>query len=205
MLWYDFCTDWYLPSNGTDANVVLHYLYLHFQGQTFSYYALVIKMHRQRMAPGRFASTRTAPAVELLLFVFPAHVLPFSRAPERAASKTYKQCRNAIRLKTNGRGRWLKCPRRPCLWNRFLSAYVTARAETTNPSVNVLNKRLMTWRWTDRKVRRRGDGRRAERPSSPSRRRRRHEGCGWRGASDTATTGSRAEQWKKNSFRRHRI
>ena len=35
MLKYDFYSGWYLPSNGTVANVVLHDLDLNFEGQTF--------------------------------------------------------------------------------------------------------------------------------------------------------------------------
>ena len=62
---------WYLPSNGTSANVVLHHVDLDFQGQVFSCYAFAIKIaQRQRMSPGRFASTRTASAVKLLLSDF---------------------------------------------------------------------------------------------------------------------------------------
>ena len=39
----DFYTGCYLPSNGTIVNFVLHDLDLHFQDQTFSCNALVIK------------------------------------------------------------------------------------------------------------------------------------------------------------------
>ena len=48
-------------------NVGLYNLDLHFQGQTFSCYALAIKNAQTADVPGRFASTRTTPAMELLL------------------------------------------------------------------------------------------------------------------------------------------
>ena len=57
-----------MPSNVTIANVVLSDVDLNFKGQTFSRYAFPIKNAQAADVPGRFASTRTAPAVELLLF-----------------------------------------------------------------------------------------------------------------------------------------
>ena len=44
-----FFRDWYLPSNGTIANVVLRDLDLQFQCQTFACYAF-IKIYRKRMS-----------------------------------------------------------------------------------------------------------------------------------------------------------
>ena len=41
---YDFYSDWYLPRNGTIANLVLCDFYLNFQGQTFSCYANAIQI-----------------------------------------------------------------------------------------------------------------------------------------------------------------
>ena len=43
MLVYVFYKGWYLPANGEIANVVLHDLYLNFQGQTFQVTVLTIK------------------------------------------------------------------------------------------------------------------------------------------------------------------
>ena len=68
----DFYTGSYSPSNGTIVNVVLRDLDLHFQGQTFSCYAFASTIEQAADVPGRFVSTRTAPAMEfLLLFVRP--------------------------------------------------------------------------------------------------------------------------------------
>ena len=58
---------WYLPSNGTIAIGVLRDLDIHFQGRTLSYYAFTINQPQAVDVPGRFASTRTALATELLL------------------------------------------------------------------------------------------------------------------------------------------
>ena len=57
---------WYSLSNSTFVNVILHNLDLHFQGQT-----LVMHCYKKLQAAdvsGRFDSTQTAPAIELLLF-----------------------------------------------------------------------------------------------------------------------------------------
>ena len=43
MKYGDIYRIWYLPSNGTIANVVLHDFDLRFQGQTSSCYALAIE------------------------------------------------------------------------------------------------------------------------------------------------------------------
>ena len=62
---------WYLPSNGTIANVVLHHFDLHFQGQII--YLLCIGNTNCAVpvdVPGRLASTCMALAVELLLLFF---------------------------------------------------------------------------------------------------------------------------------------
>ena len=48
-------------------NFVLRDLDLHFQGQTFSCYAFAIQSAQAADVRGRFASTRTAQAVESLL------------------------------------------------------------------------------------------------------------------------------------------
>ena len=56
-----------LPSNGTIAIVVLRDLDFHFQGETFSCYAFVIKNMQTADVPSRSTSTLTAPAVQLLL------------------------------------------------------------------------------------------------------------------------------------------
>ena len=50
-----------VPSNGTIVNAALHNLDRHLQGQTFLY-----KNAQPPDVPGRFASTRTAPAVFIL-------------------------------------------------------------------------------------------------------------------------------------------
>ena len=70
MLRYDFYIGLYVASNRTIANVALHDLDLHLQGKIFSCYALVIENAKATDGPGRFASTRTAPTVELLLLYF---------------------------------------------------------------------------------------------------------------------------------------
>ena len=56
------------------VNVVLRDLDLHFQCQTFSCYAFVIKSVLTANVHVRFASTRTAPVVELLLKHFCYHL-----------------------------------------------------------------------------------------------------------------------------------
>ena len=52
------------------ADVVLHHFDLHFQCQTFSCYAFVIKIVVFDES-GSFASTCTTPTVELLMFLIP--------------------------------------------------------------------------------------------------------------------------------------
>ena len=62
-----------MPSNGTVAIDVLRDLDRHFQGQTFSCYASVVRKIAQAAdVSGRFAST---PAVKLLLFRRPSVLL----------------------------------------------------------------------------------------------------------------------------------
>ena len=56
-----------MPSNGTIVNVALVNLDHNFQGQAFSSYAFAIKNAQAPDVHGRFSSTRTAPATELLL------------------------------------------------------------------------------------------------------------------------------------------
>ena len=50
-----------MQPNAAIANVVLHDLDLHFQGQAVSYYELAIKNAQSADVPGRSASTRTPP------------------------------------------------------------------------------------------------------------------------------------------------
>ena len=58
----------------------IHNRDLNFQGQTFSCYALVIKMRKQRIAHGRFSSTRTAPRLEGVVLVLYSLVSSFVKA-----------------------------------------------------------------------------------------------------------------------------
>ena len=63
-------------STGISAYVALRQSDIPFQGQAFSCYASAIQiMQRQWMSSDRFASTRTGPAVELLLFYISQCVL----------------------------------------------------------------------------------------------------------------------------------
>ena len=64
----DFYRGRCLPSNGTVATVAILNLDRHFHGETFSFHALAIKMHRQLMAPGTLALDSHRGAWELLLF-----------------------------------------------------------------------------------------------------------------------------------------
>ena len=69
-------------------NVVLRDLDFHFQGQTFPCCAFAAKENAQTAdVPDRFASTRTAPAVELLLFrfLFCQSVRPYVRPYVRSS------------------------------------------------------------------------------------------------------------------------
>ena len=63
---YDFYRDWKFPCNGIAVSVVL--LDWNFQDKTFSWYVFAIKNAPAADVPGRFASTRTAPAAKLLFF-----------------------------------------------------------------------------------------------------------------------------------------
>ena len=60
---------WYLPRNDTNADVVIHHFDVHFQDPAFSFsaFAITIVQQWQLMSPGRFASSFTAHAVEMLL------------------------------------------------------------------------------------------------------------------------------------------
>ena len=57
----------YKPSKEIIANVEFHGPVLHFQGQPFVCYTLAILIEQAADVPGRFASTHTDIAVELLL------------------------------------------------------------------------------------------------------------------------------------------
>ena len=72
---HDFCQDWSSPSTGEIENIVLRELDLHFQGH--SCYAVAIKNSQVSDVLGRFTSTSTSPAVNLLLlYICRHHVCP---------------------------------------------------------------------------------------------------------------------------------
>ena len=69
MKWYGYYRGWYSQLNGIIVNIVLRDIALHFQGQTVLLCICFIKKIAQAAGvPRRFASIRTAPAVELPLF-----------------------------------------------------------------------------------------------------------------------------------------
>ena len=61
-VWYDFYRCWYLLSNNTTSNVILHDIDLHSQGETFSCFAFAIKKCiKTADDSGRFDLSRMAP------------------------------------------------------------------------------------------------------------------------------------------------
>ena len=67
MLKYDFYRVWYLPSNGPSRLVYSVTLTFIFKVKLLLLLCIIIKNAHAADVPGRFTSTRTAPAMELLL------------------------------------------------------------------------------------------------------------------------------------------